>query len=145
MLSFNNRRRYAELSWTPVLTFATPGDLAVTYSAQIGDLVRVGNLILARFRIACSAFTHTTASGNLQVTGLPFASKSGLVSHATAGFTGVTKANYTQVNAFMNPGASTILFKGFGSAQTESNLVAADLPTGGTPILTGELPYIAAG
>src|SRR3990167_5810415 len=35
---------YEEGTWTPVLTFATAGDLSVAYSVQVGSYVKIGNL-----------------------------------------------------------------------------------------------------
>lgn len=67
----------AATSWTPVATFATPGDLSVVYSAQLGRYWRIGNLIFWNCQIQTTTFTYTTASGNFRVTGLPVAAVAG--------------------------------------------------------------------
>jgi hypothetical protein len=66
---------YEEGTWVPTLTFATPGTLAVTYSTQTGNYIKVGNLVTARYSILIvpAALVKGTASGGLQITGLPFA------------------------------------------------------------------------
>lgn len=63
---------YEEGSWTPTLSFTTPGDLSVTYSTQEGDYVRVGDHVFLSGRVVTSAFTYTTATGALRMGGLPF-------------------------------------------------------------------------
>jgi hypothetical protein len=65
---------YEEGTWTPTLTFATPGTLAVTYGVRTGNYTKVGNLVTARFKIEINpaGFVKGTASGGLKVTGLPF-------------------------------------------------------------------------
>jgi len=66
---------YEEGTWTPTLTFVTPGTLAVTYSQQTGNYTRVGNLVTARYAITINigGLVIGTASGGLNITGLPFA------------------------------------------------------------------------
>jgi hypothetical protein len=122
-------------TWTPVLTFATPGNLAVTYSTQTGVWRQMGDLIFARFSIVTSAFTHTTASGDAIISGLALTSGTGLGGNVI--WRGITKANYTQV--MPNPGsaATTIRLLASGSGQVLTNVAAADMPTGGTVQLTG--------
>lgn len=132
--------------WTPVLTFATAGNLSVTYSTQWGELLRLPNNVgVANFRIVTSAFTHTTASGNLQITGLTVtaADDSGAseVWDGACVWGGVTKANYTQVVASLAQGSSTILFSASGSGQAVTNLTASDLPTGGSVVLRGSIIF----
>lgn len=59
-------------TWTPGLTFGTPGDLSVAYTTQVGRYRKYGKLLWIDFRIVTSTFTFTTASGAINVTGLPF-------------------------------------------------------------------------
>jgi len=56
----------------PVVTFATPGDLSVAYTTQLGSYYRIGSFAFVTVGVTCSTFTHTTASGNFQITGLPY-------------------------------------------------------------------------
>lgn len=132
-----------EGTWTPVLTFATAGDLAVTYSEQVGTYVRVGNLVIATCNIATSAFTFTTASGALQVTGLPLTSKNVTSDNHIGGFVwaGITKASYTQICALLVPNSTTVIFTASGSGVAATGVTAADMPTGGTVRLRFTLAY----
>lgn len=133
-------------SWTPVLTFATPGNLAVTYTAQVGRYVRLGSLALVWFTIHTSAFTHTTASGNCRITGLPItpASVTGLHFQGGMQWSGITKAGYTQWLPQSVLGNSYLEFTGSGSGQATDSLDTADMPTGGTVILRGFIAYLVA-
>jgi hypothetical protein len=132
-------------SWTPVLTFAAPGDLSVSYSTQFGSFVKIGRLVIAKFTIITSAFTWSTASGVLTITGLPFASASETsANRGAASFSGITKANYTQFTPFAVINTGTINFDASGSAQPQSTVNAADMPSGGSVQLRGNIPYFAA-
>lgn len=118
-------------TFTPVLTFATMGNLARTYSAQLGEYQKVGNRCHFSFSITTATFTHTTASGNLEITGLPFTSEAAQ-GFQTAMLAGYTKANYTHVGAFTPASSTLVRIQGGGSGQALANITAADMPTGGT-------------
>jgi len=64
---------YEEGTWTPAYTFATPGNLSVSYTSRSGTYTKIGNRVYVDFTMIVSACTHTTASGILFITGLPFA------------------------------------------------------------------------
>jgi hypothetical protein len=134
-------------TWTPVLTFATPGDLSVTYAAnsQRGTYTKVGRLVIAEFNLTTATFTHTTAVGNLTITGLPFSN--GLANASLRGqvqWAGITKANYTDIAIRMAAGASDLTFSASGSGQAASTIQPADVPTGGTVSLNGFIPLFTA-
>jgi hypothetical protein len=126
-------------TWTPVLSITTPGNLAVTYSNQVGTYEQRGNIIIARFSVSTSAFTHTTASGNWRITGLPFTVGTGYGGDLE--WSGVTKANYTQITPRPTAANTIIQFFAEGSAQAGGFLAAADIPTGGSVILNGTVIY----
>ena len=136
---------YEEGTWTPVLSFDTAGNLSVAYAAssQVGSYTKVGRQVTAHFIIITSTFTHTTASGNCIVTGLPFAAGT----NGNLGYTGalqwqgITKASHTNVVAQVAGGASQIAFLASGSGQSRTNVLAADMPTGGTVLLIGSVAY----
>lgn len=130
--------------WTPTLTFATPGDLSVAYTTRLGAHIKLGGLVVAFFNILTSSFTHTTASGNLQITGLPYTSKtlSGQLYFGSALWAGITKAGFTQIVPDVGSGTTTILFFGSASGSAISLVVAADVPTGGTVNLRGVVAYL---
>ena len=134
---------YEEGTWTPVLTFATAGDLSVAYGRAVGRYQKIGNTVYVSFTVFASTFTFSTASGELRVTGLPFTvanSPENYLSAAVA-FEGYTKANYTVVYAEPVPGASYFTFTAYGSGQTLAGLATADVPSGSRKIIQGQLQY----
>jgi hypothetical protein len=137
---------YEEGTWTPVLTFATPGDKSVSYTTQFGSYTKVGRLCVLVMGIVTSAFTHTTASGAIQVTGVPFTppNTSGQNFYSAVNWQGITKASYTQIVARLVANTALIDFSACGSGQSISLVAAADTPTGGTVVLSADLPYFTA-
>ena len=135
--------RIARGSWTPVLTFATPGNLSVSYTTQVGDYTIIDREVFGSFRIVTSGFTHTTASGNLQVTGFPVtpSSDTGFVWDGALTWGGITKAGYTQVCCAFAAGSATLLFTASGSGVAPSNIAAADMPTAGSVVLRGNFRF----
>lgn len=133
--------------WTPVLTFSTPGNLAVTYSTQAGDLIRTRDEVVANFNIVTSAFTWTTSSGSLNITGLPYTAStlsadSGFVwSGALGVMQGVTKAGYTGFSPVIIAASNVISVVASGSGKTADNVQAADMPTGGSILLKGKIHF----
>lgn len=132
-----------EGTWTPVITFATPGDLAVTYSVQDGQYTRIGNLVTVRANIQTATFTHTTASGALRVTGLPYTSEA-TANKLTVGqviWQGITKAGYTSIGCRVGNNLSYIAFVASASGSAASDVAAADMPTTGAVVLQLTITY----
>lgn len=134
-------------TWTPALTFATPGDLTVAYSTQQGRYRLRDGIITLDFAILTSTFTHTTAAGNLQITGMPLAALtdagmlwSGLLSRLE----GVTKASYTQFMPNIASAATFMTIAASGSAQASAILAFGDLPTGTAKRFNGSITYPVA-
>ena len=63
---------YEEGTWTPAMTYTTPGDLSISHSLQVGRYTKIGNIVSVFFDLRLSGFTKGTASGNLAIGGLPF-------------------------------------------------------------------------
>lgn len=59
-------------AFTPSFSFVTPGDLSVSYTNRTGRYARVGNVVFIEIYISGTP-TYTTSSGQLIITGLPFA------------------------------------------------------------------------
>ena len=131
-------------AFTPTLTFTTPGDLSVTYTRRLGSYTKMGRTVIASVAIVTSAFTHTTAAGNMLVTGFPFTSIS-TAGTATVGalqWSGmILLAGYTQVTAQLNAGSTTMVAIASGTAVASTNVTAAEMPTGGSVILRANLTY----
>lgn len=58
--------------FVPTVSCATPGDLSVFYTSQIGAYTRVGQMVLFRIGLAFTP-TFTLASGEIRIAGLPYA------------------------------------------------------------------------
>lgn len=131
-------------SWTPTISFATPGDLSVAYSNQVGKVIKIGQVVFLEFYIVTTTFTHTTASSFLEIQGLPYPVISGGVESwsGTLGFSGITKTNYTQFNSFTVTGGSVLRFRASGEAVPISDVQSADVPTGGNVYLIGSIVYL---
>lgn len=133
---------YEEVTpWTPVVTFATPGDLAVVYSLQSGGATKIGRQVFANYLISTSTFTHTTASGDLILTGLPFTSGVPIAISGQVDWGGITKADYTQINGALLSGSSQIIFVANGSGLVRSTVTTVNVPTGSSLFLSGTISY----
>lgn len=130
-------------TWTPVLTFATPGNLSVAYTAQIGWYRKIHDLVTASLRIQTSSFTHTTASGAVRITGLPFTSVSASGQEfGVMRCQGITKANYTYFGLININASSFLEGRAMGSGQNIVTIDAADMPTGGAVLFNCVLSYL---
>lgn len=130
-------------TWTPVVTFSTPGDLSVAYTTQVGFYIREHDLVCVTFGIQTSSFTHTTASGALQITGLPFtvANKTNYFPIGSLSWAGITKANYTDIIPFITSNTTTMGFVASGSGQIRHTITSASVPTAGQVDLFGTIVY----
>ena len=137
---------YAVGTWVPAITFATPGDLNVAYTQQTGWYVKIGRLVIVSFKILTSTFTHTTSSGALSITGLPFAASMPNNTNATGALDvqGITKTNYTSFVGIIPTGGSTLAVNTGGSGQAQTGIASADMPSGGTVLLNSTICYTAA-
>jgi hypothetical protein len=71
---------YEEGAFTPTFDCATPGDLSVAYTFQVGRYHRVGNRVWLDALVNCTP-TWTTASGLIRLGGLPFTPRNATVSY----------------------------------------------------------------
>lgn len=128
--------------WTPEITFATPGDLAVTYEFQRGHALSImQEFIFCYFDIRTDALTHSTASGTLNITGFPFLKLDDEIDCTGAlAWGGITKASYTQASLLMTgSNISNVVMS--GSGQDPAFALASDCPSGGVLFLKGSLFY----
>jgi hypothetical protein len=125
------------------ITFTTPGDLSVGYSSQAYSYLKSGRLVVVSINILTAAFTFTTASGNLTITGLPFpvVNDPTAIFYGSLAFGGITKAGYTNFTILGVKNTSTMLVVGSKSASDISVVTAADMPSGGTVRIQGTLTY----
>jgi hypothetical protein len=71
--SANTLGDYEQGTFTPAFAFSTSG--SVTYSTQVGAYTKVGNLVYFRISLLVSGISSPT--GNVTITGLPFAGAAG--------------------------------------------------------------------
>lgn len=117
---------YEEGTWTPVATFATPGNLSVAYSTQNGWYVKVGQLVIVHCDIITTTFTFTTASGNFNITGLPFTVNSrGYGSGQFGGWT----SGFTMLSPLCTNGGTIISLIGSQTATSAGALTTAQFTT----------------
>jgi len=134
---------YEEGTWTPVLTFTVPGDVSVTYSRQFGSYTKIGNKVFINFYVTTTAFTYTTASGSLIISGLPFTSKN-LTSDESCGtlaFSGITQVGYTQFTSRIPINVAYIAFLSSSSGVATSGVATTNATSGSTMNLRGSIAY----
>lgn len=129
---------YEEGTWTPVLTFATPGDLSITYSEQAGYYTKIGWSVVLEMRVTTSSFTHTTASGNLFITGSPFTTT--VAAGGACAWQGISRASYTDA-VFVRLTSGNIICQQSGNGVSISTVDFSHVPSGGTVSFRGGLNY----
>jgi len=99
---------YEEGTWTPAYTFSGGG--TVTHGTRGGNYVKVGDLVQVGFNIRSTAVS--SISGNLILTGLPYAVKNATGSRmgGSVGFKRDWGADMPNFTIYTNPGASTLAF-----------------------------------
>jgi len=100
---------YEEGNWTPVYE-ATSTNPTVSYHNTVGRYRKVGNLVIAWFRISTSTVT-SQGSGQLQIAGLPFTatSVSQLFGSTAIGYASAWNGGNAPTSVY-NPPSSTLLF-----------------------------------
>lgn len=71
----NSLSNYTVGTWTPTFTGSGANPTSVTYTTQVGQYIRIGSLVFVHATLTVNAVTLGGASGNLQISGLPFTSK----------------------------------------------------------------------
>jgi len=142
-MTSQNLTWYEEGTWTPVLTFATPGDLSVTYTTQVGTYTRIGNKVFLNFNTNASSFTYTTASGGLRISGLPFTSKnlSGDEGCGSIAFSGITQVGYTQFTTRLASNTAYMSFLSSGSGVAIAAVTTTNVVSGSALQIRGSIAY----
>lgn len=131
-------------TWTPAVTFATPGNLTVVYSFQHGRYNKVGKQVTVWFGFTTTTFTHTTAAGEFRITGLPFASAN---IAATMQYSGsievgpVTLGTHTWLNSNIIDNVSYVRIMASGSGTTRASLATTSFPSGTNITVYGSISY----
>lgn len=132
----------ARSQWTPVL--ASSGGGSASYTTQQGEYFYTAGMVVAQFYI--NGTKNTLGAGNLSITGLPYASKSGVYVYMPLGnFYVPAGTSIIQVNQYLNAASSTIALYKITAATTDStgsNLTAGDISS--TFSFGGVLTYYAS-
>lgn len=136
---------YDEGTWTPSMTFATPGDLSLGSVTATGYYTKKGREVTIHFRYSFTP-THTTASGNFRLTGLPFTVSANLTVVTSIGSISTsTNVSYPAGLTYcsINPIASQTYCQiiANGSSTANANLTTTNFATGLTYTLTGTVVY----
>ena len=122
---------YEEGTFTPELwdsTLATD-PTPPTYTRQIGQYIKIGNVVTIQIRLAVSALGTLTTSEAARIGGLPFAGK-----NTTDGQQALTVGYYTG----MSLGGNYSLLSYVGFNQSYLTLRLVDSTSGGTSLLISE-------
>lgn len=68
---------YEEGTFTPTLSYPTPGSSSFTYADQRGNYTKIGNRVFFSAIVSLSAFSKGSASGTCQLSNLPFTAAAG--------------------------------------------------------------------
>jgi hypothetical protein len=120
----------ARTTFVPTITFATPGDLTVSYATQIGAFAKVGPLTCFWVNLVFTP-TYTTAASNFQMTLGSLSPIDGNAWGYPLTFIGPPTwpgSTDTQVAAFA--GGSFFLLRGMKSGANPSNFTVTQLPSG---------------
>ncbi len=130
-------------TWTPVLTCATPGDLAITYAKQVGHWERIQKRIYWEVYVSTSAYTFTTASGGIKITGLPTAMKNqtDLYALAIAEYQGIKTGSLPMVLLRTGFNSSDIILVGSGVGLSTTTINMSDTTTGTNLLFIGSGSY----
>lgn len=138
---------YEEGTWTPVITFNTPGNLNVVYTSQVGTYVKIGKQVHVELTLASSTFTFTTASGNALITGVPFTYTGTQSTFPMSSSTGLSSlAGFTQICWILTGGSPvTLLFRVMNvPTGTVANATTSAFATGTNIGLSGCGSFVAA-
>jgi hypothetical protein len=135
-------------TFTPEMTFATPGDLSVFHTKQEGWYTTAGALVFGVINIDFTP-TFTTASGNMRITGLPFTAKNvstyvggGAVSSGTANLS--YAAGYTALASGVVQNQTYLHVIASGTGKQSAALTSVQVTTGVAQSLTIFFSYLRA-
>ena len=138
---------YEEGTWTPTLTALTAGDLAITYQYRQGTYRKIGKLVYVDFVIVTTAFTWTTASSYVLITGLPY-TVTNTQNQGTGSFSvfqGVTlPSGYTTLNTYGRANTTQTYLSINGSGKVGDLLLISAMPSGTQQYLYGSICYPVA-
>lgn len=132
---------YSRGIWTPTFTFATPGNLSVSYGTRTASYIVVGNSINTTFTMVFTP-TFTTSSGNAIISGFPFTAASSTI---TLGACGVSPSTYPVGTSYtlisLGATSNAVLINGYGSGVSFSSFLPANFTSGTATTIYFNLTY----
>lgn len=129
--------------WTPVPTFAVPGDAAFVPSTQVGLWTRSDNVV-DLWGTVIGTLTHTTAANAFQIDGMPFPVKN-VVGYRPTGslyWTFNITAGYTCVTPWGQETQERIRFIASGDGVALYILTQLDVPSPATLNMAFHFRYL---
>jgi hypothetical protein len=130
---------YIEDTWTPTITFATPGDVSVSYGSRSGNRRKIGSLVFIDFTVTFTP-TFTTASGALLIGGFTDAAASTLMGGHVK-IADITRTDAMMVLVFSTTTALAI--RCISTTGTNTSQGATQFATGVQHTVGGSILYIA--
>ena len=123
---------YAQGTWTPSIIGSSTAGTGQTYTGQVGSYEQIGRMVVLHFSIFLSSVG--TASGNAEISGLPFAAvnttnDNGNCTINTYAVAGLAALNYG-MGGVIAPGASIINIQSNGNTGS-NNVTIAQLGASG--------------
>jgi len=134
---------YEAGTWTPTLSFATPGDVALSYTNQVGYYHRIGDWVFLGCRLTVTP-TYTTASGAVEISGVPFNSHGTLTIQggALSGHTAALTYPASRVFPVVRFSSTTKLgLVGFASGQASASIGTSQMASASQQDLFFSLHY----
>lgn len=126
----NNDLNSQFVLFNPTFTFATPGDLGVSYGSQSGRYALIGPAVFVVVSITFTP-TFTTSAGAALINAAPFAA-----TQESSFVTGNMNANWTwpvgitQITPYIASGATTWTVAGNGTIANRTDLTTANITSG---------------
>lgn len=127
-------------TFTPTVTFATPGDFSPTYITQVGHFVKFGGMLFFSLHLQWTNNAFSTASGACTIGGFPHAAKASSPATQSVAIGRLDKATLAatirHIALLFTAGGTTVTLAASRSgALATFNLTTAQIPAGTTNML----------
>lgn len=137
-----DHQTYAVGTWTPTFVVTTPGNLNIVYGTRVGHYVRIGPLVYLAFKLVTTTFTHTTASGNVWISGAPsYYATAGSLASFNSAYVNYTSAGMTQASFNVIGYGNQISVYTSSAASSTSAIFMTHLPSGTNLTWGGSILY----
>jgi len=136
----------ATSSFTPTFTFATAGNLSVSYASQLGYYAQIGSMVIANIYLSFTP-TYTTSSGQAIISGLPVRSNNstnnvslGNIITSSSGV--VFNSGGTQLILYLAPNSIAMNIFSQGSSHDGTELTITNFPTATPFVFNASITYL---